>query len=68
MIEVVFGASEADSLKMSPLHTQADEILCMEPGLDVGEIRGLEDGISEKERWSICFGTDPCPENECERI
>ena len=55
MIEVVFGASEADSLKMSPLHTQADEILCMEPGLDVGEIRGLEDGDQRKRALEHMF-------------
>lgn len=55
MIEVVFGASEAASLKMSPLRAQADEIICMELGLDVGEIRGLEDGDQRKRALERMF-------------
>lgn len=42
MVEVVFGASEAASLKMSRLRNRAEEIICLDLGLDVGEIRNLD--------------------------
>lgn len=59
MVEVVFGASEADSLKMSRLTGREEEIICLDLGLDVGEIRNLDDESKRSNalKTLFCDGT-----------
>ena len=65
MVEVVFGASEAASLKMSRLRNWADEIICLDLGLDVGEIRNLDNESKRSNALETLFRDGQKRESVC---
>ena len=68
MVEILFGYSEAESLKVAKPRKESEKVICLDDLLDIGDISKAPDSVYRRELIRLLRGTDVWEPGERTRL